>query len=543
MHASRTLPRRSRSLGASPLNVTAGLVAVAVAGYVVWRFAAPASLGDADTSNVAVEVDQLLGIGAAATADAPPAVREPAGNGLRSDEFRAPEGTSVADAAAAGALSNDMLKQMADQGRADISEEAKEIMASGGVIPSHWVRMDPNGLLVVKDPGALAPTYAAIKAPHGDIVELSTEGLPKAGIWRGKPAIEDLDGDGRLDIVASLRMWGGGNKGEGLHAWLARDGGYEENTRGLRRDLGYGGVDVADLDGDGRLDLAFACHNGSPRAYLCNGFDEEAQWTEVSTGLEGMGVCTDVEIADFTGDGRADLACIGLFSGTGGLYVYSYDPSAKAWFVQAELLPPNDFGYQVRSADIDGDGRVELVAATNRGPKIYSYDGERFVDRSAGLTVPIIGGTLLQVLPHDFDGDGTMELLTLGLHTEVSPPLGFFRLVDGEWQSIDAPMPQTESIKDAEFVEIDGDEGVELVMLGLEGLMVADVDLEKGVRVRGRLGEKENYYHLSVADMNGDGKDEAVIVQTGGIKSVDLAASLATVSGSTEVSSAKEAGK
>ena len=512
-----------RSGRAAPLVL--GALALSAVGVVVWRLAtADPFEGTAPVQETRTEAPTPTAPDAQSVLDR---MAEAERERIAAAKSATGEGTGQPLSDALAKLGREDLTELISSGVVEASDEARAKLEAGLVIPSHWYRVVGDRVLI-SDPGAVSPEYAPTPAPNVAAVLLETPSLPKRGTWRGKPAIADLDADGDLELVASLRLWDGGDKGEGLHVWEQQDGAWVERTTGLPRDLGYGGAEVADLDGDGRLDIAFGAHNGYPRAFLTRELRSEAAFEEVSLGLESMGVCADVSLADWTGDGVPEMACVGIFSGTGGLYVYSYDREQRAWFVLAELLVPDEYGYQVRAHDIDGDGRVELLATTNRGVKVYSYLDGAFVDRSAGLPEPIIGGTLLQVLPKDIDGDGVCELLVVGLHNANGLPVSLHKLVDGTWQNWGSDLPQTESFRDAEFVELDGDEGLELFMLGMEGMLLAEIDAQGRFTAVARIGTKsDSLYHTQVADLDGDGMDEAMVVKSGGIEIIDLPATFA----------------
>ena len=62
-------------------------------------------------------------------------------------------------------------------------------------------------------------------------------GLPTEGQWRGNPVLHDLDGDGHLDLVASIRRVDQSTPGEGIFVWRGDGlGDWTPWIDGLRRE-------------------------------------------------------------------------------------------------------------------------------------------------------------------------------------------------------------------------------------------------------------------------------------------------------------------
>lgn len=135
------------------------------------------------------------------------------------------------------------------------------------------------------------------------------KGLPERGQWRQNIAVADIDGDGHPDIVAPpprltgslFRVYLGDGRG-GFHeqqVTLLNDQGKK-----LASNFAYGGVAVADFDGDGKPDVALASHGGTVNVFLNRG---EGKFQKVS-GMPPTFSSQAVAALDVNGDGLPDLA-------------------------------------------------------------------------------------------------------------------------------------------------------------------------------------------------------------------------------------------
>lgn len=376
------------------------------------------------------------------------------------------------------------------------------------------------------------PQSQQLTAPHRDVIATQPfgEGLyADRGEWRGQASVGDLDQDGHLDIVASIRRWSPEETADGLHVWYGDGrGGFELGVEGIRRDMGYGGADIRDVDGDGLLDIAFSGHDTPPQVFLNNG---DRTWTEASNGIISQGVCVDVALGDFDGDNAGDLAALGMFPNAGGLF-YFQGTAQGSWRLRDELMSVEEYGNAITTTDIEGDGALELVAATSTGPRVWSHDGTTFVDRSEGLApqgmemsdegrMSYIKGSDLDVLTHDFDGDGIEELLSFGMIYEGHPPVRAFKLdANGVWQPWGENLPADEAVFDAELAQLDGEGPEELVIAGRFGIQVLRVSPEGRFETLGRLAGSEGVVNLTRGDFDEDGVDEVVFIGFGGIRTL-----------------------
>ena len=168
---------------------------------------------------------------------------------------------------------------------------------------------------------------------------------------------------------------------------------------------------VTDLDGDG-TDEVVALSAFSGRALVLDAATGVERWISPLGRYPAIG---GARLHDVTGDGRAELLLAS--SGSGALvgsqladvYAFDGDVTAGAPIATIELTTHDyDRGRNASFADLDGDGRAELIFEGHR--RIYAYDGATGVLRYEGAVgpVPYAQG---QTIVADLDGDGDDELL------------------------------------------------------------------------------------------------------------------------------------
>jgi hypothetical protein len=291
---------------------------------------------------------------------------------------------------------------------------------------------------------------------------------------------------------------------------------------------GFNAPYLVDVDADGDLDLFIGVLGGafnptrtaSDNLHLHRrGPDGRmSKVTERYVDQVDLGSESVPALADLDGDGDLDLV-VGNRVETSGdgarLFVYENtgSPRSPAFALRDTVRPMDGYHFAPRFADLDGDGRDELILGTwnddvhlfrdvaradsGRGSPAESAAGpggwitprwERVVD---GPVVQLTRGSHAVPALGDLDGDGDLDLLV----GEASGEVNFYRNVGGPGT------PRFELVSDAlddidtgrrsnpVLLDLDGDGNLDL-LLGREGTGL-EVRLNEGDAASPRFGEAQ----------------------------------------------------
>src|SRR4051794_21543786 len=295
----------------------------------------------------------------------------------------------------------------------------------------------PADEYAVRGADGAAPDRVLLGGPNGFTVD---DGFPGTLGRTSSAAIVDLNNDGRPDIVAGRNNGKRGKKQEQSDVQAAPTTIYRNDGDGRFSDVGEVGPEFAravtalDVDNDGRLDLFIGQDrkDGAPQL-LHNDGDFAFSDITAARGLPSPMIVYGATAADLNDDGRPDLAIAGEQSpGVAGdrIFIATDDgkfreatPSNFVW----ETFGAEDLVTGIAVGDLDRDGRPDLVVGHHYGSTID--DGKRvpiriFLNRgnddsgapnwddvTAKAGVPGFATKSPHVEIQDFDNDGRADVL------------------------------------------------------------------------------------------------------------------------------------
>ncbi|MBC7554179.1 MAG: T9SS type A sorting domain-containing protein, partial [Taibaiella sp.] len=237
-------------------------------------------------------------------------------------------------------------------------------------------------------------------------------------------AIGDLNGDGKPDMVS----YNVDSSSVTVLVNTSTGGVINSGSFTLGTKIGLAGkpnnVKLADIDGDGKLDIVAALSNNTTINIVRNITSSPTVTFATRTSITVGTVSAVAAIADFNGDGRADIALslpavgvVGVLRNTSTIGSISFAGVVTA---TAGAAPSG-----IIAADLDGDGKADL-ATVNSGFTGSSYTGNTataFLSTSAGAAISFGTGITLStgsgpidLAAGDVTNDGKADLLVTNIN-------------------------------------------------------------------------------------------------------------------------------
>jgi uncharacterized repeat protein (TIGR01451 family) len=203
--------------------------------------------------------------------------------------------------------------------------------------------------------------------------------------WYSSPAVADLDGDGTQEVIASAYSIVVLDGPTGALKWRMSSGHDRSEPGASNVGRTWPGIVIADLDGNGDLEIVAAHSGGCVSVYDHQGYFEPG-WPQIPTSRELRGL----SVYDLDGDGSLEVIVTGAVYGPVNTWVYEHTGALRPGWPQ--LSDDSGYAYGIFNdnaaiGDLDGDGRGEIVV-----PSDVHYICAYEADGSQIPANPIYGG-------------------------------------------------------------------------------------------------------------------------------------------------------
>ncbi|AXG71443.1 repeat domain in Vibrio, Colwellia, Bradyrhizobium and Shewanella [Kordia sp. SMS9] len=270
--------------------------------------------------------------------------------------------------------------------------------------------------------------------------------------------LADLDGDGDVDILVT-------STGDNRVSWHENTDG--QGTFGPQQTISTTATNplstyASDIDGDGDLDVISASNNTNNLAWYEN---TDGQGTFGSIQVIGTAFGTRwVFSTDLDGDGDMDVLSATPNSGGDRVISWHENTDGQGTFGNRQVLIGFSSGtYSFSPADIDGDGDLDMLTATSGVDVINSYeniDGQGTFGSRKSIA-PLINFPSC-VYANDLDGDGDMDIVTA---SEFDDKVAWYENTDGQgtFGSQQIITTNADRVRSVYASDLDGDGDLDLL--------------------------------------------------------------------------------
>lgn len=237
----------------------------------------------------------------------------------------------------------------------------------------------------------------------------------------GAPYIDDVDGDGKPDILAlagsSLNVLRNiGTPGSITTSSFASAVGFSVNSSAVSLSIG-------DIDGDGKKDVAVVSYPSSNLSILRNNstsgaISYNAKYDLPAAASDPYGVA----VGDLTMDGKPEVVVSCLHDYPGSYYANAAVPgaiSSASFPTMLDITVGYGYGLSIGLGDFNGDSRLDAVVGDDWGNRALVSLNKPLGDYAlfdSYSDFPLTGGTYpKKIVTGDIDGDGKPDIIACKL--------------------------------------------------------------------------------------------------------------------------------
>ncbi|MFK8007683.1 MAG: T9SS type A sorting domain-containing protein [Saprospiraceae bacterium] len=323
----------------------------------------------------------------------------------------------------------------------------------------------------------------------------------------------DIDGDGDMDILSASRI-------DNKIAWYENSDGLgnfdTEQIISVDAEQAYS-VYSSDVDGDGDMDVISASVGDDKIAWYEN-TDGQGNFSDqniISTSADGA---YSVHSSDLDGDGDMDILSASVLDDKVAWYK---NLDGQGNFSAEQIISTDsDFAISVFSSDLDGDGDMDVLSASESDDKVVWYKNtDGLGDFSSEINPIQLIDFPRAVFAADLDGDSDMDILCA---SEEDNKISWYENIDGQGnfiqQNILTSTAQWATTVVAGDIDNDGDMDVIAGSYGhvfwFENMDGA-ADFSGAKIITSSIIETESVF---VADIDGDGDLDVLAASSGDSK-------------------------
>jgi len=275
----------------------------------------------------------------------------------------------------------------------------------------------------------------------------------------------DMNGDGKIDLITigdhgspNFSATEAGvmvflNSGTGTSWTLKKTGSF-----------GYGGIATGDVNNDGKIDIGMGMHHnyattdlGDQLIEVALGNNTAQSWTPYDDNLATNGETYGmfgVDFADVNNDGLLDIGSTS-FGCCAGIHIYKNNGDGS--WTQTDGATGGNAHNWIKFGDFDNDGNTDLMAAWDAG-QVWKNDGTGFFNAMQN-GIPNYYWTEYDLADVNKDGAKDIGLVDMNGNLQVYT----YNKNTNQWQSISTGLPQTGNLIGISLDDMDMDGFVDVV--------------------------------------------------------------------------------